>query len=223
MRLLRRLKPGKSSFELLRRKMVDWQIVGRGVKDQRVIEAMLKVPRHLFVPEAMRDEAYGDYPLPIGDGQTISQPYMVAEMTADLELKPSDKVLELGTGSGYQAAVLAELVQEVYTIERIEKLAIKAENTLKKVGYKNIVVKVGDGSSGLPDYAPYDAILVTAGAPQIPQPLLEQLNEGGRLVVPTGGRMFQTLIRVKKVAGKFEEKHLFDCMFVPLVGAYGWS
>ncbi|MCK4353058.1 protein-L-isoaspartate(D-aspartate) O-methyltransferase [candidate division WOR-3 bacterium] len=222
MRLLRRLKNGKNSFESLRHRMVEEQIVFRGIKSQQVISAMLKVPRHLFVPLSLRYEAYGDYPLPVGEGQTISQPYMVAEMTADLELKSEDKVLEIGTGSGYQSAVLAEIVKKVFTIEKIVSLANKAELLLQKLGYKNVFIEVGDGSQGLQAHAPYDGILVTAGAPQIPEPLFKQLKEEGRLIIPIGDRIFQTLTKVKKIKGKLIKEKLFDCMFVPLLGTYGW-
>lgn len=203
--------------------MVEEQIIARGIKDERIIGAMSKVPRHCFVPEFLRDEAYGDYPLPIGEGQTISQPYMVAEMTLQLDPKPEDRILEVGTGSGYQSAILAELVHEVFTIERVDTLARKAELLLQKLGYKNIVVKVGDGTHGLPDYAPYNGILVTAGAPQTPEPLFDQLKEGGRLIIPIGNKIVQALTLVRKINGKPIEEQLFDCMFVPLVGVHGWK
>lgn len=203
--------------------MVEEQIIARGIKDKRVISAMLKVERHLFAPKTLWRDAYGDYPLPIGESQTISQPYMVAEMTAILEPQKDHSILEIGTGSGYQSAILAELVQEVYTIEIIGSLANKAKQRLKKLGYENIFVKVGDGTLGLPEYAPYDGILVTAGAPELPEPLFEQLKEGGKIVIPIGNRVFQTLIRITKVKGKKEEESFFDCMFVSLIGTYGWK
>ena len=203
--------------------MVQEQIVARGVKNKRVISAMLKVERHLFVPETLWDDAYGDYPLPIGESQTISQPYMVAEMTAKLEPQENYRILEIGTGSGYQSAILAELTNEVYTIEIIEPLANKAATKLQDLGYKNIFVKIGDGSRGLPEHAPYDGIIVTAGAPNLPEPLFEQLKDGGKIVIPIGDRTFQTLMCITKKEGKKQEEQFFDCMFVSLIGAYGWQ
>ncbi|MCD6382312.1 MAG: protein-L-isoaspartate(D-aspartate) O-methyltransferase [Candidatus Hydrothermae bacterium] len=203
--------------------MVEYQIVGRGVRDRGVIEAMLRVPRHLFVPPPHREEAYNDYPLSIGRGQTISQPYMVAVMTEALELKGDEKVLEIGTGSGYQTAVLAEIASEVFTIERDPLLAERARELLESLGYKNIHFRVGDGTLGWPEEAPFDRIIVTAAAPSIPKPLREQLRVGGIIVIPVGGRYGQTLVKGKKVSDeKMEIEELFECAFVPLVGEYGF-
>ncbi|MCK4308259.1 protein-L-isoaspartate(D-aspartate) O-methyltransferase [candidate division WOR-3 bacterium] len=221
MKLLRHSNRG--NFELLRRQMVEEQVKSRGICDENVIQAMLKVERHLFVPKRLQDEAYEDYPLQIGESQTISQPYMVAAMTAELELSPEDKVLEIGTGSGYQSAILAEIVSEVFTIEWIDMLAKRAKLLLEELDYKNIFVEIGDGSLGWQGNAPYDGILVTSGAPEMPELLFEQLRENGRLVIPIGGRIVQTLTKITKIKGKSHKKQLFDCMFVPLLGVYGWK
>jgi protein-L-isoaspartate(D-aspartate) O-methyltransferase len=217
----------KAYFENMRKKMVEEQIVARGVTDKRVLSAMNKVERHKFVPESLREDAYKDYPLPIGKGQTISQPYMVAIMTEELLISPpslcgdmlesSDRVLEIGTGSGYQTAVLAEIVKEVYSVERVESLANDAMTKLKEMGYNNILVKTGDGSKGWEEYSPFDKILVTAGTNHIPDSLFEQLKEGGRIVIPIGDKYTQELTVVTKVNGKMQEKKLFDCVFVPLI------
>jgi protein-L-isoaspartate(D-aspartate) O-methyltransferase len=215
-------KPSEINFDKARELMVERQIVGSGVKDKRVIEAMRKVPRHMFVNDEYKDSSYGDYPLPIGEDQTISQPYMVASMTECLALKGDEKVLEIGAGSGYQAAILAELAKEVFTVERIEKLALKAKKVLQELGYQNIKVKIGDGTMGWEEFSPYDGVIVTAGAPDVPEPLFQQLKESGRLVIPIGDKLVQTLTIVRKVKGKPEETRLFGCMFVPLVGKYGW-
>ncbi len=210
-------------FDEKRKEMVEFQIKRRGVKDPLVLKAMLKVKRHLFVPENLRKEAYEDYPLPIGEDQTISQPYMVAIMTELLELRGGERVLEIGTGSGYQTAILAEIAEEVYSVERLESLAFRAKKLLDKLGYLNIKIKVGDGSEGWEEFSPYDAILVTAGAPDIPEPLFKQLKEGGRLVIPIGGRFSQVLVRVRKIKGEKEVEEFFDCAFVPLIGKYGFG
>ena len=188
------------NFKKVRERMVETQIAARGVHDERVLEAMRKVPRHLFLDEALRDQAYSDHPLPIAENQTISQPYIVGLMTESLELNGSEKVLEIGTGSGYQSAILAELADRVFSIERYPELAYRANSILQKLGYGNIIVRVGDGSLGWPDDAPFDGIIVTAGTPQIPQPLIDQLKMGGRLVVPVGDRLGQDLMLVKRVA-----------------------
>ena len=209
-------------FEGLRNKMVSTQIESRGVKDKLVLEAMRKVPRHVFVEEALWERAYDDHPLPIGQGQTISQPYMVASMTEALELKGRGKVLEIGTGSGYQTAILAEIAEHVFTIERIEELLKKARRTLDTLGYKNVVFRVGDGTIGWQDQAPFDAILVTAGAPDVPKYLFEQLAEGGRMAVPIGDVHGQMLVVVKKKEGKPVKTTHFGCVFVPLIGKDGW-
>ncbi len=211
-------------FWLQRQAMVQNQIVARGVKDRCVIEAMLKVPRHMFVPEEFQDESYNDHPLPIGENQTISQPYMVAIMSEALELTGEEKVLEVGTGSGYQTAILAECAKEVYTVERIESLSRRAQKILETLGYNNVHFYVGDGSKGLPDKAPFDAILVTAGAKHIPQALVDQLACGGRLVIPVdekGAFGIQTLLKITKGKdGKLTTESLGGCRFVPLVGDY---
>ncbi|MFQ5906762.1 MAG: protein-L-isoaspartate(D-aspartate) O-methyltransferase [bacterium] len=210
-------------FEGLRDRMVASQIEARGVKDRRVLEVMRKVPRHLFVEEALWERAYDDHPLPIGEGQTISQPYMVAIMTEVLELKGNEKVLEIGTGSGYQTAILAELAEQVFTIERIDKLLKMARRNLDMLGYANVVYRTGDGTIGWQDQAPFGAILVTAGAPDVPKYLFEQLAEGGRMVVPIGGMHGQDLVVVKKKNGKPIKTSHFGCVFVPLIGKYGWK
>ena len=206
-----------------RKRMVKEQIVARGIKDKRVIEAMEKIPRHQFIDKTYYHQAYNDYPLPIGQSQTISQPYMVAAMTEILELKGAENVLEVGTGSGYQTAVLALLSSKVYSIERISALTKKARSTLEYLGFRNINLMVGDGSLGWHDYAPYDGILVTAGSPEIPNALLEQLAENGRLVIPVGDEFSQVLNLVKKHKGRIYRKEYFGCTFVPLVGKEGWK
>jgi len=193
-----------------------------GIRDERVLSAMERVPRHLFVPPELVPYAYEDRPLPIGAGQTISQPYIVALSTQALELSPQDRVLEIGTGSGYQAAVLAELAGEVYTVERLPELSQAARERLERLGYKNLHFRVGDGTKGWPEEAPFDAILVTAAAPRVPQSLIEQLAEGGRLVIPIGGRESQTLWRMEKRAGRLKKAYLCPCTFVPLIGEEGW-
>ena len=203
--------------------MVDEQIVARGVMDQRVLAAMRKVPRHEFLPEAMRGMAYGDHALPLGEGQTMSQPYMVAVMTELLDIKETDRVLEIGTGSGYQAAVLAELCEKVYTVERVKILADKARATLDRLGYKSVAIKVYDGTYGWKDMAPFDAIMVTAGAPDIPAPLVEQLREGGRIVIPVGERYGQVLVKAVKSAEGIITRKSIPCIFVPLIGNHGWK
>jgi protein-L-isoaspartate(D-aspartate) O-methyltransferase len=195
-----------------------------GIRDPRVLAALAKVPRHLFVPEGERAFAYADGPLAIGRGQTISQPYMVAAMTEALGLTGTERVLEVGTGSGYQCAILAELAREVVTVERIAELSARAGEALRGLGYDNVTLVVGDGTLGAPEQAPYDAVVVTAGAPpDVPEPLLAQLAEGGRLVIPTGDRGMQTLMRYTKRGGKVHPESLMACVFVPLVGAHGWS
>lgn len=201
----------------MREKMVETQIKARGVKDPRVLSAMLKVERHLFVTKELQTSAYTDQPLPIGEGQTISQPYIVALMTELLELKGEDRVLEVGTGSGYQAAILGELVREVYTIEIVETLASSAKNLLLQLGYKNIMVKAGDGYLGWPEAAPFDAIIVTAAPDHIPKPLLDQLKEGGRMVVPVG-TYAQMLKKIVKRSGKIETIDTLPVIFVPMTG-----
>ena len=202
--------------------MVAEQLRRRGIRDERVLAAMAKVPRHLFVPSGSQSEAYEDRPLPIGDGQTISQPYMVAIMTQSLNLTGGEKVLEIGTGSGYQTAVLAELAREVFTVERLFALYQKAEIRLRNLGYENIHCWLGDGSIGWPEKAPFDGLLVTAGAPEVPEALKSQLAEGGRLVIPVGSRYSQSLLKIERVGGHFETEDITGCVFVPLVGEGGW-
>ncbi|MFN3920852.1 MAG: protein-L-isoaspartate(D-aspartate) O-methyltransferase [Caldimicrobium sp.] len=204
--------------------MVESQIKNRGIIDEKVLKAMLKVPRHLFVDPALRDQAYGDYPLPIGEGQTISQPYIVALMTEALELKGSERVLEIGTGSGYQTAILAEIALWVYTIEKYPTLQERAKKILiQELGYKNITFKIGDGTLGWKEASPFDAIIVTAASPQIPPPLIEQLGEGGRIVIPVGDEFSQMLIKGIKKGGKLQTKTLEPVRFVKLIGAYGFK
>lgn len=203
--------------------MVGGQIAARGITDPRVLKAMETIPRHLFVPQDIRDRAYDDSPLPIGDGQTISQPYMVAWMTELLELGGEDRVLEVGTGSGYQAAILCELAGRVYSIEMHANLAARAGEMLRSLGYMNISIRVGDGTNGWPEEAPFNSIIVTAGAPSVPQPLLEQMAEGGRLVIPVGSKGMQMLNVITRKDGKFQAKQEGNCVFVPLVGKFGWQ
>ena len=203
--------------------MVESQIRRRGVTDSRVLAALGKVPRHRFVPQHLWDQAYNDYPLPIGEDQTISQPYIVALMTEALELTGQEKVLELGTGSGYQAAILAELAAQVFTIERLSSLAHVAERTLAGLGYTNVMVLVTDGTLGWPEEAPFDAILVTAGSPQVPPPLVEQLAMEGRLVIPVGDKYSQTLTRVRRTPDGLKHEYLGGCRFVKLIGRHGWQ
>jgi protein-L-isoaspartate(D-aspartate) O-methyltransferase len=204
-------------------RMVMSQIAARGIRDQHVLSAMKEVPRHLFIPPPYDKSAYEDCPLPIGNGQTISQPYIVALMTELLALKPTDSVLEIGTGCGYQAAVLAALVRQVTTIERIPEVAGLARANLATVGCKNVDVIVGDGTRGYPQKGPYDAIIITAATPSVPRPLIEQLAEGGRLVAPVGGRDIQELIRLRKRDGSITEDQCGGVRFVPLIGECGWS
>ncbi|MGB4598492.1 MAG: protein-L-isoaspartate(D-aspartate) O-methyltransferase [Trichlorobacter sp.] len=204
--------------------MVQEQIVGRGITAPRVIETMLKIPRHLFVQDAMADQAYSDSALPIGEKQTISQPYMVALMTDLLELDGRDHVLEIGTGSGYQTAVLASLCRRVYTIERIRPLAMQARKVLDSLHLLNVNIKVGDGTLGWAEEAPFDAILVTAGAPAVPEALAAQLAPGGRLVIPVGNASDQTILRIRKEPdGSLLRETGVGCRFVPLIGQQGWQ
>ncbi|HOO14272.1 MAG TPA: protein-L-isoaspartate(D-aspartate) O-methyltransferase [Candidatus Marinimicrobia bacterium] len=209
--------PQDPDYYQLRQKMVNEQIIARGVRAESVIKAMQKVERHLFVPEQYRNFAYSDRPLPIGEGQTISQPYIVALMTELLDLKKSDKVLEIGTGSGYQAAILAEICDSVYTIEIIPSLGKQAQVLLKELGYHNIHCKIGDGYLGWPEHAPYDGIIVTCAPSKIPQPLKEQLAEGGRMVIPVGATYTQELVLVTKTKGKLIQKSVIPVRFVPML------
>ena len=212
-------KSSEAHYAQLRERMLQQDIAGRGIRDPRVLQAMKEVPRHLFVAENLREKAYQDRPLPIAEGQTISQPYVVAYMTEALELKGGEKVLEIGTGSGYQAAILAKILPQVFTIEIRETLATSAGKTLKEMGYSGVSVKHADGYFGWPEQGPFDAILITAATNHIPPPLLRQLKEGGKLILPLGStRYFQTLVRVTKQAGKFQSERLADVRFVPMTG-----
>jgi protein-L-isoaspartate(D-aspartate) O-methyltransferase len=203
--------------------MVQEQLVSRGITDERVLDAMRAVPRHLFVDDALQSRAYGDFPLPIAAGQTISQPYIVASMTQALHLSGEEKVLEIGTGSGYQAAVLSRLCAQVYTVERINSLLAGARKVFDTLNYFNIVSKLDDGTLGWPEHGPYDAIMVTAGGPAIPEPLVEQLVEGGRMVIPVGDQYLQTLELVEKTADGVKIMELERVRFVDLVGKHGWQ
>jgi len=210
-------------FKTLRDEMVSRQIAARGVRDERVLEAMGTVPREAFVPERLAELAYNDNPLPIGEEQTISQPYVVALMAEALELRPEDRVLEIGAGSGYAAAVLSRLAREVWAVERHESLALEARERLARLGYSNVQVHQGDGTLGWPEGAPYDAIVVAAGGPEIPRALLDQLAEGGRLVIPIGPDVrSQNLVRVRRKDGRYFREDLGPVRFVPLIGAQGW-
>jgi len=213
-----------NDYRVARERMVNNQLVSRGIRDIGVLTAMRKIQRHLFVEEALIAEAYNDHPLPIGHKQTISQPYIVALMTEALELTGKEKTLELGTGSGYQTAILAELSDKVYTIERIRPLMEQArELLLNQMGYTNILFKSYDGTLGWEEYAPFDAIMITAGAPKIPEPLLNQLNDGGRMIIPIGDRFSQELIKVTKIKDDYKEENLGGCRFVDLIGVHGWK
>jgi protein-L-isoaspartate(D-aspartate) O-methyltransferase len=211
------------NYERARARMVEEQLVGRGVSDPRVIAVMATLERHRFVDEALRDRAYDDKPLPIGERQTISQPYMVALMTQALELRGGERVLEIGTGCGYQTAVLAELAATVFSIERLSVLATRARDVLDELGYHNVAIRVGDGTLGWKEEGPFDAIVVTAGTPQVPRPLVEQLASPGRLVFPIGEEDLQTLVRIRKDTDGLREEYFGDCRFVKLVGRYGWE
>jgi len=212
-------------FETLRHLMAEHQLERRGIRDPLVLEAMRSVPREAFVPPELAEEAYADGPLPIGEGQTISQPYIVALMVEALELRRGERVLEIGAGSGYAAAVLAEIAAEVYTVERHAPLAREARERLRALGYQNVQLRVGDGSRGWPEHAPYDAIVVAAGAPEVPEALKEQLAVGGRLVIPVGqGRTLQELLRLRRLSEtQYQREELGGVRFVPLVGAEGWD
>ncbi|MGH7391365.1 MAG: protein-L-isoaspartate(D-aspartate) O-methyltransferase [Candidatus Rokuibacteriota bacterium] len=216
-------KLAHADFAALRRQMVDDQLrrPGRGIANPRVLEAFVAVPRHEFVPEASRADAYADHPLPIGHGQTISQPFIVAFMTEQLDPKPTDRVLEIGTGSGYQAAILSVLVSEVYTIEIVEPLARRAESDLKRLGYENVKVRAGDGYEGWPDAAPFDAIIVTCAPDHVPQPLVDQLRDGGRMIIPVGSGGDQKLYVLDKRGPQLERRAVLPVRFVPMTGPGG--
>ena len=210
------------AFEELRRRMVQEQLELRGISDPRLLEAFRRVPRHLFVPPEQQAQAYEDHPIPIGAGQTISQPYMVALMVQLLKLQGHERILEVGTGSGYQLAILAELALEVYSIERLPELAAGALGRLERLGFLNVHISPGNGSLGWPEHAPYDGVVVAAGSPGIPQPLVDQLVDGGRLVIPVGSPQTQTLTLAEKRSGQVRLTALTQCVFVPLVGEHGW-
>lgn len=210
-------------FEKARENMVAEQLVPRGISDSRVLDAFRSVPRHEFVPPKYSQDAYCDYPLPVGRDQTISQPYMVALMTELLRLKAGDKVLEIGTGSGYQMAILSRIAGAVYSVERIPELADAAEATLKRLGYDNCFIRTGDGTMGWPENAPYDGIIVTAGSPEVPRSLISQLAEGARLVIPVGGQLGQVLTVVRKKDASADVEEVCGCVFVPLIGKEGWT
>ena len=216
-------RSANKDYEKEREHMVKSQLARRGIKDKRVLEAMRQVPRHLFIPESMRNLAYCDGPLPIGHGQTISQPYIVALMTEILELAGQETVLEVGTGSGYQAAILSRLAHQVYSVERHAVLAQQAENILAQLGYDNIAVRVGNGTLGWPEHSPYEAIIVTAAAPDVPRPLTDQLADEGRLVAPVGSQWSQVLVKVRRQGDQLIRERLTAVAFVPLVGQYGWE
>lgn len=211
------------NYTVARLAMVRTQLQRRGITDARLLQAMREVPRHAFVPPEWRHEAYSDRPLPIGEGQTISQPFMVAIMTQSLALQGHERVLEIGTGSGYQAAVLGRLAAYVYSVEYLPALADSARAVLQRLGYTNVEVIVGDGSLGLPAYAPYDGIIVTAAAPRVPPPLLEQLTEGGRLVIPVGAAKTQELLIITRHGNAYPQERSVPCRFVPLLGQEGWT
>jgi protein-L-isoaspartate(D-aspartate) O-methyltransferase len=204
--------------------LIEYELKPDGITDERVIQALYRVKREKFLPDSLKNRSYGNYPLPIGENQTISQPYIVGLMTQALDVRKTDKVLEIGTGSGYQAAILAELASIVYTIERIESLAVKARTNLYALGYTNIYVIEEDGTLGLPEYAPFDRIMVTAAAPSPPDTLVNQLKNGGKMVVPVGGRAVQDLMLIEKALnGRIYKKSLCSCRFVPLIGKEGWK
>lgn len=210
-------------YRLARERMVKNQLMTRGITDKGVLRAMGKIHRHLFLEEALVGEAYNDHPLPIGHKQTISQPYIVALMTQALELTGKEETLEIGTGSGYQTAILAELSNKVYTIERVRQLMVESRSLLNELGYTNIIFKAFDGTLGWEEYSPFDAIIITAGAPKIPQPLLDQLSDMGRLVVPVGDKFSQELIKVTRSGDGYKEESLGGCRFVDLIGVHGWK
>ena len=223
--ILTSMNSSKEPLECLRQKMVRDQLLGRDIRDKKVLDIFRKIPRHKFVDPAMYQEAYGDFPLSIGRAQTISQPYIVALMIQLLDIVETDKVLEIGTGSGYETAMLAELGKQVYSIERIESLSSKAKKILGELGYKNIHIKTGDGTLGQQEFAPFDKIIVTASSPHIPRPLLDQLSWGGKMVIPIGSRITQRLMLLEKAEHRRQifEKDVCGCVFVPLIGEHGWK
>lgn len=211
-------------FSIARRRMVEQQVKSRGIIDQKVIDVMLEIPRHLFVESGLQDQAYSDFPLPIGHKQTISQPFIVGFMTEALRLKGGERVLEIGTGSGYQAAVLSKIARHVYTVERVADLARAARKSLDSSGAYNVHIRVNDGTCGWEDQSPFDAIITTAGAPFVPDTLKQQLEIGGRLIIPVGTLGQQVLYRITRIGkDSFDEEQLLDCRFVPLIGRHGWQ
>lgn len=213
-----------NDFAELRREMVTGQLLGRDIKDKNILDVFERVPRHRFIDHKFYKDAYGDFPLSIGNGQTISQPYMVALMAQLADIKKSDRILEIGTGSGYQTAILAELANQVFSVERLKNLTENSSAILEEMGYKNITLKTDDGTMGWKDFAPFDKIVVTAGGENVPEPLLEQLKSPGRLVMPVGPRINQKLLLVEKTdKGDILEKEICACVFVPLIGKYGWK
>jgi protein-L-isoaspartate(D-aspartate) O-methyltransferase len=210
-------------FAVARKRMVQDQLAARGIQDPRVLDAIMKVPRHMFLEEGLWSQAYGDFPLPIGEGQTISQPYIVALMSEALELRGHEKVLEIGTGSGYQAAVLAELADRVFSIERIGSVGARARSILDHLGYANILIRIADGTYGWPEESPFGGVIVTAGAPEVPQPLVDQLETGGCMVLPVGDASSQDLIKVVKTEDGIRTLDLGGCRFVKLIGDHGWN
>ncbi len=217
------MKEISKKFVRLRNEMLEKQIVARGISDPQVLDAMSRVPRHLFVSEALVDSAYGDFPLPIGEGQTISQPYIIAQMTDKLNLKGHERVLEIGTGSGYQAAVLSKIVYKVYTIERNNSLFLQTRKLFDRLKYHNIVTRYSDGTQGWDSEGPFDAIIVTAGGQSIPSPLVDQLALGGRLIMPVGGNHVQELLKLEKTQEGIKTTKLGGCRFVKLIGQHGWD
>ena len=217
------MKEIAKKFARLRNEMLEKQIVARGITDQQVLDAMSKIPRHLFVSEALVDSAYGDFPLPIGEGQTISQPYIIAQMTHSLDLKGHERILEIGTGSGYQAAVLSKIVYKVYTIERNNTLFLQTRKLFDKLKYHNIVTRYADGTQGWDSEGPFDAIIVTAGGKIVPTPLIEQLSVGGKLVIPVGDNNVQELLKLEKTRDGIKTTKLGACRFVKLIGQHGWD
>ena len=211
-----------SDMQKVRDRMVEEQLIPRGIHDPKTLEAVRQVPRHLFVEDALQNQAYGDFPLPIGRGQTISQPYIVALMTQALGLQGHESILEIGTGSGYQAAILSLICEKVYTVERIDSLLVKARKIFDQLHYLNILTKLDDGTNGWPEYGPFDAIIVTAGGPKVPEPLLDQLTDPGILVIPVGDQCMQNLQLVTKREGAITEKTIEYVRFVNLIGSHGW-
>ncbi|MEW6170305.1 MAG: protein-L-isoaspartate(D-aspartate) O-methyltransferase [Candidatus Omnitrophota bacterium] len=210
-------------FSILRERMVNEQLIRRGIKDEQVLSAFKKIERHKFVPSILKAQSYDDCPLSIGEGQTISQPYIVAYMIESLNLKPQEEILEIGTGSGYQTALLSCLVKQVYSIERSKVLAERAQKLLESLNFTNIKIIIGDGTKGLLEFSPFDAIIVSAAAPNVPHTLIEQLRDGGRMIIPVGERFSQVLIRTTKIKDKIKQEQLGSCVFVPLIGEFGWK